>query len=245
MAEMYVGIPWGNEKITTTTRIEHILGQRGITPDGRTFRWSFSGGAIGAGQFAAEAAAVADHDMDLAVQAAAAIGATTVAVTLGATAATLNQYEDGSIIINDGAGEGHYYVIRSNPAADASATLIVTLHELVREALTTATSLAGLRVNAYQNVVIAPTTAAGPSLGAAPTEIADNTYFWLQDGGYAACLVDGTLVIEQYGKPSTNTAGAVMAMSFADDLETQGVFIGGNPLHVTLDYQYGRIIIGG
>ena len=102
-----VNIPWGQEKETTTTRREHPLGAVGMTPDGRCFRWAFSGEAIGAGQLVMQKGAVANHDMDLATATAGSVGDTSITVTLGATAATLNQYEDGALYTNDGTGEGH------------------------------------------------------------------------------------------------------------------------------------------
>ena len=174
-----VNIPWGAEKATTTTKREHPLGAVGMTPDGRCFRWAFAGEAIGAGQLVMQKGAVANHDMDLATAAAAAVGATTITVTLGATAATKDQYEDGAIYINDGAGEGHLYAIREHPAADASASLVVTLHETVREALTTGTSLSGLIENDYKDVEIYDADDIdGPALGEAPTEVANDEYFW-------------------------------------------------------------------
>ena len=59
-------------------------------------------------------------------------GDTSITVTLGATAATKDQYADGYIYTNDNTttsdrGEGQIYRIASNPAADGSATLAVTL----------------------------------------------------------------------------------------------------------------------
>ena len=144
-----VNIPWGQEKETTTTRREHPLGAVGMTPDGRCFRWAFSGEAIGAGQLVMQKGAVANHDMDLATATAGSVGDTSITVTLGATAATLNQYEDGALYTNDGTGEGHLYAIRSNPAADASASLVLTLHDKIREATSTSDTLNGLIVNDY------------------------------------------------------------------------------------------------
>ena len=84
--------------------------------------------------------------MDLAITTAAA-GATSVTVTLGATAATEDQYKDGFLYINDGAtGEGHVYKIKSNAVGASGGTCVLTLDEedgLVT-ALTNGTNLAGL-----------------------------------------------------------------------------------------------------
>lgn len=239
MADHIVSIPWGQEKISTTTRREHSLGTLGMTPDGRKFRWAFSDGALGAGTLLQQKAPTTTHDMDLAIQAARAVGDQTIAVTLEAGAATLDQYEDGWIHINDGAGEGHIYRIRSNPAAAASATLTVTLRQGddVREALTVATSLAGLMENEWKDVATHATTTVGQSAGVAPDEIADNSYFWCQRGGLASVLVEGTLVLGETASPSTTTAGAVTPTSYAGTVESDIIGRVTSVVSVTTDYQ--------
>ena len=140
---------YGWEKVQTSDQ-RHKLGTRMVFDDGRAFRYVEVGAAdIAAGAVVQAAAGVANHDMDLAI-ATASSGATAVTVTLGATAATKNQYKDGYIYINDGGtGEGHVYKIKSNPAADGSATLALTLDEEegIVTALTNGTHLAGLAVN--------------------------------------------------------------------------------------------------
>jgi len=192
MAGHIIEIPWGAEKAVYTTAFggrEPFLGQWGMTPDGRMFRWAFSGGAIGAGQRVESAPTVAADDMDLAVAAAAAVGATTISVTT-AGAIALNLYQDGYIYVNDVDGEGHLYCIRSHPAAANAATLVLTLHETVREALTV-NSQAGLIRNKYKDVVIgAAGSNVGATVGVAPTEVTDDDYFWCQVAGYTAGLAE-------------------------------------------------------
>ena len=234
-----VNIPWGAEKATTTTKREHPLGAVGMTPDGRCFRWAFAGEAIGAGQLVIEKGAVANHDMDLATAAAAAVGATTITVTLGATAATEDQYEDGAIYINDGAGEGHLYAIRSHPAADASASLVVTLHETVREALTTGTSLSGIIENDYKDVEIYDADDIdGPALGVAPAEVANDEYFWLQTSGRAAVLIQGTVVNGDAVEASQTTDGAVCLHDVSANTDQAPLGTCAGIIAVTTDYGY-------
>ena len=234
-----VNIPWGQEKETTTTRREHPLGAVGMTPDGRCFRWAFSGEAIGAGQVVMQKGAVPHHDMDLATVTARSVGDTTITVTLEATAATENQYEDGAIYINDGAGEGHLYAIRSNPAADASGSLTVTLHEKVREALTTGTSLSGLIENDYKDVELWDyNDIDGPALGVAPTEIADDTYFWLQTSGRAAVLIQGTVVLGDAVEASQTTDGAVCLHDVSANTDQAPLGTCAGIIAVTTDYGY-------
>lgn len=238
-----VNIPWGQEKETTTTRREHPLGAVGMTPDGRCFRWAFSGEAIGAGQVVMQKGAVANHDMDLVVPAAIASGSTTATVTLGATAATENQYEDGALYLNSGGssssvGEGHLYVIRSNPAADSAASLTVTLHEKIREAITTDTE-AGLIENDYKDVEIYDANDIdGPPLGVAPVEVADNTYFWLQTSGRACVLIQGSCVLGDAVEASQTTDGAVTLHDTSGTTDQAPVGTIAGILAVNGDYGY-------
>ena len=234
-----VNIPWGQEKETTTTRREHPLGAVGMTPDGRCFRWAFSGEAIGAGQLVMQKGAVANHDMDLATATAGSVGDTSITVTLGATAATLNQYEDGALYTNDGTGEGHLYAIRSNPAADASASLVLTLHEKIREATSTSDTLNGLIENDYKDVEIYDADDIdGPALGVAPTEIADNTYFWLQTSGRAAVLIQGTVVNGDAVEASQTTDGAVCLHDVSANTDQAPLGTCAGIIAVTTDYGY-------
>jgi len=234
-----VNIPWGQEKETTTTRREHPLGAVGMTPDGRCFRWAFSGEAIGAGQLVMQKGAVANHDMDLATATAGSVGDTSITVTLGATAATLNQYEDGALYTNDGTGEGHLYVIRSNPAADASASLVLTLHEKIREATSTSDTLNGLIENDYKDVEIYDADDIdGPALGVAPTEIANDTYFWLQTSGRAAVLIQGTVVLGDAVEASQTTDGAVCLHDVSANTDQAPLRTCAGIIAVTTDYGY-------
>ncbi len=234
-----VNIPWGQEKETTTTRREHPLGAVGMTPDGRCFRWAFSGEAIGAGQLVMQKGAVANHDMDLATATAGSVGDTSITVTLGATAATLNQYEDGALYTNDGTGEGHLYAIRSNPAADASASLVLTLHEKIREATSTSDTLNGLIENDYKDVEIYDADDIdGPALGVAPTEIANDTYFWLQTSGRAAVLIQGTVVLGDAVEASQTTDGAVCLHDVSANTDQAPLGTCAGIIAVTTDYGY-------
>lgn len=234
-----VNIPWGQEKETTTTRREHPLGAVGMTPDGRCFRWAFSGEAIGAGQLVMQKGAVANHDMDLATATAGSVGDTSITVTLGATAATLNQYEDGALYTNDGTGEGHLYAIRSNPAADASASLVLTLHEKIREATSTSDTLNGLIENDYKDVEIYDADDIdGPALGVAPTEIANDTYFWLQTSGRAAVLIQGTVVNGDAVEASQTTDGAVCLHDVSANTDQAPLGTCAGIIAVTTDYGY-------
>ncbi len=173
---------------------ECALGTKVVTPDGRAFRYVKAGGtALVVGKLYDGPANVSDHT-NIAVASTAAIGATQVTVTLGATAATANQYAGGTLIVNDATGEGQTFTIKSNPAADSSASLTLTLDddEPIVTALTTDSEVS-LIPNQYNGVIIHATTETGVPVGVAVTEITDNYYGWVQTRGPVSVLSDSSI----------------------------------------------------
>ena len=217
---------FGSEKVTNTTK-KRALGTILELPDGREFKYVLNGsGAITSGKLASSAAMIGNHDMDL-TTAAASVGDTSITVTLGATAATKDQYADGYIYTNDGTGQGQVYRIASNPAADGSATLAVTLasNDPVSVALDSTTE-SGLAVNPYSGIVVSPTSVTNRTLGVTATDIAANAYGFVQTKGLASVLVSGTVVAGQPLRVAGATlAGAAMALN-RDGTDENEQFIG-------------------
>ena len=217
---------FGSEKVTNTTK-KRSLGTILELPDGREFKYVLNGsGAITSGKLASSAAMIGNHDMDL-TTAAASVGDTSITVTLGATAATKDQYADGYIYTNDGTGQGQVYRIASNPAADGSATLAVTLasNDPVSVALDSTTE-SGLAVNPYSGIVVSPTSVTNRTLGVTATDIAANAYGFVQTKGLASVLVSGTVVAGQPLRVAGATlAGAAMALN-RDGTDENEQFIG-------------------
>ncbi len=238
---------WGNpgdEKVTGTAK-NYSLGTRLVLPDARAYRYVLAGEAAGAGKLCMQAAGVANHDMDLATAVAGTVGDSTITVTLGATLASLNQYQDGYLYVNDGPGEGHIYQIKSNPAADSGASLAVVLAETetVRVALTTANSLCGLMTNPYTSVELFDVNDIdGPCLGVAATDIANAAYGWLQTWGYAAVWSGATVpVLGDPVMPADTAAddGQVEVLDPATVCQTIGVA----GLIAPVDTDYGMIFL--
>lgn len=227
MGQLYgmIDLSFGQEKLVSTAQGANVLGTYGVTPDGRLFKYSLAGEAIGAGKITMQRLGIANHDMDL-VTAAAAIGASSITVTLGATLATLDQYKDGFLYVNDGAGEGHLYFIQGHPAAASAATLALNLgSDIVREAVDSA-SLCGLMVNPYRDVELFDADAVdGGPLGVAPTEIANAEFFWNQIRGHAAVLCDVAPVAGEPVRVSDSVDGAFEPLN-RDVADEDDSFIG-------------------
>jgi|TARA_E500000318_G_scaffold90401_1_gene88296 hypothetical protein len=189
----------------------------------RTFRYAGIGGsAITAGKTVQTTAAVANH-RDVAVQAAASAGDTTVTVTLGSTAATANQYAEGYLHINDVAGQGQLMRVKSHPAADSGANVVITLYDPVVTALTTS-SKADLISATYNDVVVAPATETGPVIGVTAIDFTADYFGWIQTSGPASVLTSGTLVLGEAAVRSDTTAGA--AEPIDADVESESTIIG-------------------
>lgn len=194
---------------SSTTR-DHNLGARVTTSDGRVFRYARAGGsALVAGNVLQAPAQVTTHQVM--TPAAAAIGATQVTVTLGATnAVTENFYAGGYLIIDTTPGNGYAYLISSHPAAAASATCVVTLSEPLKVALTTS-SRCSFQVNPYNGVIQAPgTTLTGAVVGVAVTPAAASEYCWIQTEGVAPVLISGTPGVGLAVSVPSGTAGAAL-----------------------------------
>ena len=189
---MYVSLKHGMEKNNETTK-RHKIGTIGETADGRRFRYAFSSAAIIPGTLVMQLAIThAGHDTDMVIPTAVATGSTSFTVTNNGAAWAEDALADGYFYINDNAGEGQLYVIKSNAAAGTTAALVLTLEEDdgIDIALTTASQV-GLRTNPYLDCETWDADDIdGIPLGWAVAAIGDNEYFWCQTHGPVAVLYD-------------------------------------------------------
>lgn len=197
----------GQELFVQSTAAVHEIGELRVEKDGRKFRYVLAGEALVAGTLVQAPAEVTNHQN--LVSAITALGAKSATVTLGNTAATANQYAGGYFVVTIDPGEGYAYKIKSNPAADALATLALELEDPIQVALT-ATSRVDLVPNPWRNVVINPVTATAAVAGAVIDIIASGSYGWVQTAGPAPVLIDDqTVTVGTNLAASNQTAGAV------------------------------------
>ena len=186
------------------------VGTLAMTRDGRKFRYAKGGATdIVAYNLLVSADAVANH-ANCAVVSAVAAGKRDVNITLGATAATLDQYKDGYLVIRDGTGEGYIYQIEGNGAGDASANIWVRLRDPIELALDTTTEVS-LNYNPWDLLVISATDQADHPAGIAhcAVDVSVAPYFWVQTGGPAPCYGYTTHAKGDTLTISGNTAGMV------------------------------------
>jgi hypothetical protein len=187
------------------------LGTQMQTTDGRTLVYVRAGAtALVPGTLLQAPAEVTNHQ-DV-VPAIAAIGATSITVTLGATAATANQYAQGYAVITVTPGQGYIYQIDSHPAADSSGTLTLKLVDPLEVALTAASNV-DLVANPYNGVIINPTTASSAPVAAATHPITATYYGWAVKEGVVSLLSDGGTAVGLAVVASNGTAGAVETLT--------------------------------
>lgn len=203
---------------TTNATKQHPLGTKAETPDGRTYRYARAGGvALVAGNLQVAPTVTPNH-VNIVVAAAAAIGATTVTATLGATLAAVNFYSEGYMVVNDAVGEGISYKIVGHPAVASAGVITLTLAEPLIVALTVASEIS-LVQNPYDLVVISVTDQLDQPVGVATTAVPINDYCWLQTGGICSVLADEAFAIAQSLTIGTGLAGAVEANDAAGEME--------------------------
>ena len=160
-------------------------------------------------------------NLDELVIAAAAAGARSITVTLGATALTADEMNGGFVVIEDDAGEGRCYLIEDNPAVSASAAGAISLAHGIEVALTAATTVSVIP-HPGKLVVIHPSPPTAAIYGNPAAAIATSNYGWYQFRGLSAVLTEGTLRIGERVRASEAADGTVTALDF--DEATQADF---------------------
>lgn len=207
----------GDQRKSTLNRGPHGLGTLLQFGDGRAFRYVKNGGtAMLPGKLYQRKVPGANYD-ELVIPTAQAAGATSITVTNGATAVTLNQFKDGWLGVEDDTGEGYNYLIASNTADSGTGAVTVVLADALglKEAITTSTTV-GLYENKYDAVIVHPSPPTSAVAGVATHAMPASYYGWVQVRGECQVLIDGTVVIGKSVMPSTNTDGAVMAWALTE-----------------------------
>jgi len=172
----------------STTDARHDVGTRGQMEDGRVFYYARNSSTALAPGKPVQSMEVDTDYQNINPSAAAAIGATSVAVTLGgANTIVANEYNGGYLVVNDAAGEGYTYRILGNAAVAAGTALTLTLDDEIIVALTTSSEVC-VQKNLFADLVIA---AAGhvhhmagiPQMTVPIGTTAAPVYFWVQTWG--------------------------------------------------------------
>lgn len=192
----------------STTKL-HPLGTVGQTRDGRVFRYGQAGAvALAAGKLAQVPAVISAHQ-NVAVATAVVAGDKQINVTLGATAATADQYQDGLVLAYDASGVGQTALIATNPAIVLSTAGIFQTVDAFSLAISTSGKV-NLSLNPYAGALVYATGATTEFATGVPiTTLAISSYGWFQTKGLAAVLTNGTITKGAGVVPGQTTAGSV------------------------------------
>jgi hypothetical protein len=174
---------------------KHALGTKGVDQFGNVYRYACAGVApLVQGNWLQAPAQVPLHQNMAPIGGTTFdVGATSLTVVLGATAAAANQYAQGWAIVSSGPGAGQRLQIASHPAALASAQLTLTLSQPIDTQIVVATSKIDLVANPYNGVIQNPiTTLTGACVGVATGATPAGAYDWIQTSGVGAALIAGT-----------------------------------------------------
>lgn len=203
------------------------LGQKIVTSEGAVYKYAKNGAvALDNSVLTQSALGVANH-MNQTCTATPA-GSTSVTLTLGATAATKNQYADGYLAINDAGAatttEGFQYRIKSHEAIGSAAAGVIELYDPIQVALTTASQYT-LRPHKLNGLLITPvTTPTGPACGVTIADsVAIGYYCWIQTWGPKYCLINGTPAIGTAVCVGVTTAGTFDVKATDGQLPSLGV----------------------
>ena len=198
------------EAVTTP---RHDVGTRAQTSDGRVFYYSRTSDSnvLAAGQLVMSEVIIANH-ANIAVSSAAAVGATSVAVTLGGSESLVKDaYQGGYLVVNDVDGEGRTYRIAGNAATSSTTAATLDLSDEIETALTTNSQVTILK-NPWMDVVEAAAGhvhfVCGVPQFAVPAGDTDAQYFWAQTWGVSALEDDAATAIGAVLQSGT-TAGQV------------------------------------
>lgn len=208
----------GKFQTDTSADLVTLLGSRWDLSDGRevVFVRTGSTNVATAGYVQQDAAVVPNHQnlATVSVTAYSNNGNTpaSAVVTLGATAATANQYQGGFAIVNSSTGLGQTLKIASNTAASASGTISVVFEDGPNTALVAAASTICLWLPHCQDVIPFPTTPTNAPAGVAFYTIPAASYGFLISKGLTGAVGDAlTFAAGAQVAASVTTVGTVTA----------------------------------
>lgn len=198
-------------RTTGTAKLGERFGQVETTIDGRAYAYGFnntgSGTALAPGKLMQGAVGTANHINQTGV--AYGTGTNRLTWTVGATAITANQYQDGYFFVNDGTTTQTLSIL-AHTTAVSSGSVTVELKDALIQATTTS-SFFSLQPNMWSAVLLmaeASSTTVLPA-GVPNVSIPDQNYGWFQIGGPCATLINGTPALGKLVIPSATTNGAV------------------------------------
>jgi len=200
---------------------QHQYGAKLIASNGDIYRYArvlTTATDFVAGQAYVAQDNIANHQ-NVALSAAAAVGAKLVIPTVGATAVTANEYDQGTLVFNDVSPEGEIYFVTSHEANAGSLATDVRIEPGLKTVTTTSSEVSLVR-NPWNNPLASTTSLLVVPVAGVPLQDWDVSvaeFGWLKTRGVAACLADATGWTDGYFVTVSNeTAGALGVISDID-----------------------------
>lgn len=216
----------------TDTSLTTLLGTKWDLEDGRELTFVLAGAVnLAQGKLMQNAALIANHQ-NLVTTAFTAytnngLSPATVTVTLGGTAATVNQYALGLAVVTSGTGLGQTLQIASHPAqASTTGALVLTLADAPNVALDTS-SVISLVPQPGSGIIISPASApTNRQVGVTLYPITAANYGYVVNKGVVACLNTGGTTAGNSLSASQSVAGAVITGVLADGFVGSAIVAG-------------------
>lgn len=229
---------------------KHRLGTMRRLDDGREFVYAQAGAAnLAAGKWCQSVVVTNAEDT---VTVAHAVGTKAVTITEAGQAGgiTLNQFEDGWLIVDAGAGIGEMYKIKGNPAIANAATGTIQLYDGLATLWVITTTNVHLHTNPYKAVIIGNAGLTVKPVCVPQRIVPANYYFWGQTKGWASMVIDqnsvagGAEIDEKLLVPSPNDDGLghVLGSPTNASLLVWGHKLGEWPLAVDMTDAEGQLV---
>lgn len=228
------------DPFSSETGQAQTLGEAVYLGDGRIFRYGKVGAVATAPGKVSTAPAQKTNHHNMAITATAA-GLTTINVTLGATAAVADEYDEGFLAINAGAGIGQTFKVYSQPAIGSGLAGNIVVSDPVVVALTSS-SKGTLVHNPYAGA-IEGTTQTRRAIGSALIVGAIASYVYFQTHGVASILADQAITLGSALALSSSVAGAVIATNTTFSTAVLTTPIGQADIAAGVDTEYRPVVL--
>jgi len=222
----------------------HQKGARLYASNGDIYRYTYAGSSTDfvAGKLYAAQAKNTNHQ-NIALSAAASVGATKIIPTLGATAVDAHEYDEGFVVFNDNSPEGEWYQITHHEAANASTACDIYISPALKTAATTSSEVTLVHNTWHIPAIGQLITNQAAGIPVQDWDVSNyERWGWLKTRGVASCLVDTTGITTGYvAAISDEVDGAVGVYSDVDAEVPVGQMIATgtageyNPIYLFID----------
>lgn len=199
----------GDQFNSETFQAGHTLGGAMIFADGRQFRYVENAAVLlVSGDVIQSSAPITNHVLQT-PSTAGVVGDRALAVTMGATAVTVDQYKDGYMSVPVGAAFGTVYTVRAHAPVGSGGVFTIPLFEELIVAIPTTANSVSLVANQYKGVIQMPvTTITGGIVGVAQFAIPASEFGWVQTRGPCPVTTNGSLIIGNNAAVLVTAAGS-------------------------------------